>query len=351
MNPEWLDFLKESGAEIENNQVISFGNPQREQRMVHTGLIICDLSHQGLISVDGEDAADFLQGQLTNDIRNVSEHHSQLSAYCTHKGRMLANFRVFKRDECFFLKLPLALLEPTLKRISMFTLMAKVALRDSSLNLMRMGLSGPDAHTQLNSILGNVPDEVDDSIQQNGLTIIKCAGPHPRYEIIGELDALKKVWQQLDVHAAPVGAGPWESLDILAGTPTIYPETSEAFVPQMTNMQIINGVSFKKGCYTGQEVVARMQYLGTLKRRMFRININSDDPVSPGDKLFSVASSSGQGTGQIVSAQINPDGGYSALAVINISDTETGQLKLNDANGPDITLQSLPYNIEEKQSE
>lgn len=353
MNPEWLDFLKNNGAEIENNQVISFGNPlgnpQRELRMVHTGLIICDLSHQGLISVEGDDATDFLQGQLTNDIRNVSEHHSQLSAYCTHKGRMLANFRIFKRNESFYLKLPLALLEPTLKRISMFTLMARVVLKDSSHNLMRMGLSGPDADTHLNDILGSVPTEVDDCIQQHGLTVIKCAGPLPRYEIIGELDAVKNIWQQLDVHAAPVGAGPWEALDILAGIPTIYPETSEAFVPQMTNMHVINGVSFKKGCYIGQEVVARMQYLGTLKRRMFRININSDDPVSPGDKLFSVDSSSGQGTGQIVSAQINPNGGYSALAVINISDTEKGQLKLHDEAGPDITLESLPYSIETQQ--
>lgn len=350
MKPEWLDFLNDNGAEIDDGQVISYGNLEREQRMVHTGLVICDLSHQGLISVDGEEASDFLQGQLTNDIRNVSEQHSQLSAYCTHKGRMLANFRVFKRADSFYLRLPLNQLEATLKRISMFVLMSKVIIKDSSLSLIKMGLSGPDADQVLGDLLPDIPAEVDDTSQCNGLTIIKIAGPHPRYEIIGELDAVKKIWQQLDVHAAPVGAGCWESLDIQAGIPTIYPATSEAFVPQMTNMQVINGVSFKKGCYTGQEVVARMQYLGKLKRRMFRVHIDIDEPVNPADKLFAANSDSAQGTGQIVSAQPDPNGGHVALAVINIADSENAQLKLHNENGPTVTLQDLPYQIEEEAS-
>lgn len=166
MNPQWQEFLQNSGAEIENNQVTSFGNPIREQRMVHTGLIICDLSHQGLISVEGDDAADFLQGQLTNDIRNVSEQHSQLSAYCTHKGRMLANFRIFKRGDAFFLRLPLSVLETAIKRISMFVLMSKVIIKDSSLNLIKIGVSGPKANVHLNEILGNTPQEVDGTIHK-----------------------------------------------------------------------------------------------------------------------------------------------------------------------------------------
>ncbi len=350
MKPEWLDFLNDNGAEMDDGQVLSYGNLDRERRMVHTGLVICDLSHQGLISVDGEEASNFLQGQVTNDIRNVSEQHSQLSAYCTHKGRMLGNFRVFKRGESFYLRMPISQLDAALKRISMFVLMSKVIIKDSSLSLIKMGLSGPNADQILGDLLPSLPAEVDDTSQCNGLTIIKIAGPHPRYEIIGELDALKKTWQQLDVHAAPVGAGCWESLDIQAGIPTIYPSTSEAFVPQMTNMQVINGVSFKKGCYTGQEVVARMQYLGKLKRRMFRIHIDTDEPVNPADKLFAANSNTAQGTGQIVSAQPDPDGGYVALAVINIADTANSQLKLHNETGPAVTLQDLPYQIEEKAS-
>ncbi len=349
MKPEWLEFLKDAGAEIENNQVVSFGNLNHEQHIIHTGLVISDLSHQGLISVDGEDATGFLQGQLTNDVRDVSEQHSQLSAYCTHKGRMLANFRVFKRDDSFYLRLPLSLLEPTLKRISMFILMSKVSIKNSSNALVRFGVSGAEADERLKGLISNLPKEVDDAAQSDGYTVIKVAGPHPRYEIYGELEPMQKLWSNLDVHAAPVGAGAWEMLDIQAGIPTIYAETSEAFVPQMTNMQVLNGVSFQKGCYTGQEVVARMQYLGKLKRRMFRVKVDTNDIVKPGDKLFNTNSSSAQGAGQIVSAQQDAEGGYSALAVVNISDTESGHLQLHDENGPSLSVEDLPYTIEVKE--
>jgi len=346
MKAQWLDFLKDAGAEIEDNRVVSFGNLQREQRMIHTGLVMYDLSHHGLISIEGEDAADFLQGQLTNDVRDVSLQHSQLSAYCTHKGRMIANFRLFKREESYFIRLPQALLEPILKRISMFILMAKVVMKDGTDALVKMGVSGPKAHEQLADLISELPLETDDVTQTQGYTVIKCAGSLPRYEIYGELDAMKKLWGDLDVNAAPAGAGAWESLDILAGIPTITPETSEAFVPQMTNMQVINGVNFQKGCYTGQEVVARMQYLGKAKRRMFLVQIASNDTVKAGDKLFSEGSKSGQGTGQIVNAQPDSNGGYNALAVIDIADAEAGKLQLLDENGPSITVQPLPYSLD-----
>jgi len=346
MKPEWFDFLKDAGAEIENNEVRSFGNIEREQRMLHTGLIICDLSHHGLISIDGEDATDFLQGQLTNDVRDVSLSHSQLSAYCTHKGRMLANFRLFKRAESFYMQLPQPLLESILKRISMFILMSKVSIKDNSNSLVKIGLSGPKADEQLSEFISGLPSETDDCVQANGYTIIKCAGELPRYEIFGELEAIKTLWGQLDVNAAPAGAGAWETLDILAGIPTITTETSEAFVPQMTNMHVINGVNFQKGCYTGQEVVARMQYLGKLKRRMFKIQIETSDSVSPGDKLFRKDSKSGQGTGQIINAQADSNGGTVALAVIDITDADSGELQLHDENGPEINVLSLPYSIE-----
>ena len=231
----------------------------------------------------------------------------------------------------------------------MFILMSKVSMRDAGNALVRIGVSGPKADEQLNNVISNLPKKVDDMTQANGYTVIKCAGSLPRYEIYGELEPVKTLWGQLDVNAAPVGAGCWETLDITAGIPTIYPQTTEAFVPQMTNMQVINGVSFQKGCYTGQEIVARMQYLGKLKRRMFRIHIETSKVVNAGDKLFSKDSTSGQGPGQIVNAQMDSDGGYTALAVINISDTESDNLQLYDENGPKVTIQTLPYSIEDNE--
>jgi hypothetical protein len=351
MKPDWETFLLDAGAVIENNIVSHYGNPEQEQRIVHSGLIMCDLSHRGLISAYGAEAATFLQGQLTNDIRDVSDLHSQLSATCTPKGRMLANFRIFKRDETFYLSLPQSLLENTLKRLRMFILMARATLEDASQALVGTGVSGPQIEMHLQKMNLTLPLQVDDVTQSNNYTIIRVSGPHPRFEIYGELDAMKELWANMNVHAAPVGAGVWEMLDILAGTPTIYPQTSEAFVPQMTNMQIINGVNFRKGCYTGQEIVARMQYLGKLKRRMYRVHIAGEQPVSPGAALFSAGSSSGQGTGNIVSVQPDPNGGYMALAVIDTSDAETGHIQLNDAAGPAITLLDLPYAVELKNNQ
>jgi tRNA-modifying protein YgfZ len=348
MKPDWEKFLLDAGAVIENSSVIHYGNPEQEQRIVNSGLLICDLSHRGLIAAYGADAATFLQGQLTNDIRDVSDQHSQLSATCTPKGRMLANFRIFKRDETFYLSLPQSLLETTLKRLRMFLLMAKATLEDASHALVGIGVSGPRIEQHLQERNLTLPLQIDDVSQSDGYTIIRLGGPQPRFEIYAELDAIMQLWDHLNVHAAPVGAGAWEMLDILAGTPTIYPQTSEAFVPQMANMQIINGVNFRKGCYTGQEIVARMQYLGKLKRRMYRIHIEGEQTVKPGDALHSPNSSSGQGTGHIVSAQPDPNGGYMALAVVDIHDAEAGNLQLHDASGPAVSLLDLPYAVEIK---
>jgi hypothetical protein len=349
MKAEWQKFLENAGAEIEQHRVISFGNTPREQRMIQTGLVICDLTHQGLISISNNDAADFLQGQLTNDIRDVSSQHSQLSAYCTPKGRILSNFRIFKRNNAFYMRLPRTQLEATMKRLRMFILMSKVDFEDSSDTLVSMGVSGPTAIEHLSAHIKKLPEQVDDATQCDGFTVIRIPGMHPRFEIYAELEAIQQLWSKLDVHAAPIGADPWALLDIQAGIPTIHPETSEAFVPQMINMHIINGVSFQKGCYTGQEIVARMQYLGKSKRQMYRVYIKTNAAVSVGDALFAPGSTSGQGTGTIVDAQADVvDGGYEALAVVNISDAKNGQLQLHDANGPEIELRDLPYAFAEE---
>ena len=136
----------------------------------------------------------------------------------------------------------------------------------------------------------------------------------------------------------------WDYLNILAGTPFIDINTSEEFVPQMANMELINGVSFSKGCFTGQEIVARMHYLGKLKKRTFKIHIDTEEKPNTGDKLFAENARAGQNTGAILQLEKNPESGYDALAVIQIADTESA-LFLNDANGPAVTVKTLPYSL------
>lgn len=349
MKPEWKDFLIKAGAELSETKVESFGNPEQERHIVHSGDIIADLSHYGLIAAYGEDTETFLQGQFTNDISHVDLEHSQLSSYCTPKGRMLANFRIFKRNETCYLSMPYELIEPTLSRLRMFVMRSKVTLEDADDALVRFGLNGPKAAELLTTIAGSIPEEIDTAVQHKDYTILRVAGIEPRFEIYGLLEGMTQLWQALDVNAAPVGANTWELLNIKAGIPYIVTETSEAFVPQMANMELINGVDFKKGCYTGQEIVARMHYLGKLKRRMYRINLKTDQAPAPGDSLFAEESKGGSGTGTIVSAQQQADGSYDALAVIQITDAENQKLRLYDANGPEIAILELPYSLSEKE--
>lgn len=342
MKTDWKEFLENAGAVIDDDRVNDFGNPQRELQVATTGSVIADLSHLGLISVHGADAESFLQGQFCNDVREVSESHSQISGYNSPKGRLLAVFRLFRHGDGFYLLLPQALVNATLKRLRLFVLNAKATPEDASNAMIRIGLSGPDAEAELQDALGTAPAQADAMVAVKDLVVIRIPGPHPRFEIMGDIEAVKKVWSTLDVRAAPVGAAPWSLLDIRAGLPVVYPQTMDSFVPQMVNLQAVGGVSFRKGCYTGQEVVARMHFLGKLKRRMYRARLRCDHAPKPGDRLFAA----GADGGTLVDAQPSPDGGYEVLAVVPIAAAEGGPIHLHDRDGPLLEFIELPYDPE-----
>jgi len=351
MKQDWIEFLRNNGAEFNENIVESFGNPTRELRLASNGDILVDLSHTGLIAIRGEDAETFLQGQFTNDIRKVDLEHLQISGYCSPKGRLLSNFLIFKRADSYFLRLPKSLIEETVKRLRMFVLMSKVVMEDTSDGQIHIGYSGPNAEKELQDQLGNIPATEFESTQVNDLTILRLPGINPRFEILGPLNDIKKLWGALNVRGAPVGSEVWSWLSIKSGLPLIMPQTVDAFVPQMVNMQLINGVNFKKGCYTGQEIVARMQYLGKLKRRMYLAHVDSSTRPTEGDPIFSPSSKSGQGTGKIVNVCHAPDGGFDILAVIEISSVETSSVHINDIDGPTLTFMDLPYSFDIEENE
>jgi folate-binding protein YgfZ len=223
----------------------------------------------------------------------------------------------------------------------MFVLRSKVTLSDASDELMRMGLTGECAEPLLGANFDALPTVANGVAQRAGLTLIRLPGASPRFELLGPAETLIEIWQSAEPQATRMSDDFWALQDIRAGVPTIYPATSEAFIPQMINMQLVDGVSFTKGCYVGQEVVARMQYLGNLKRRMFLAHVTSDTPPHPGDELFSRSSTSGQGTGKVVDAR-PADSGYDLLAVIETSSAETDEVCLGE-NGPCLQLQDLPY--------
>ncbi len=301
-----------------------------------------DLSHLGLIRVSGADARTFLQGQLTNDSKQVSADTAQLSSYCSPKGRMLGSFWLLQRGDDLYLQLPRERVDAIVKRLRMFVLRAQVTIEDASDALAHFGLSG-DCAAELLPFAPAAPMASD---TRDGVTILRLPGDRPRFTVIGEPDALGPLWSRCAERASVAGPAFWSLLDIRAGIPSVFDDTVEAFVPQMANLQLIGGISFTKGCYTGQEVVARMQYLGKLKRRMYRAHLDLDTPPSAGAEIHSASSESGQGAGRVVDAAPSPDGGVEALVVMQISSAQADDARLGDAAGPRLTLLPLPYAFE-----
>jgi len=332
MNADWKKFLTQQGASIDQTGQVGFAAD-------HADCAICDLSGLGLIRVEGEDALSFLQGQLTNDLRLITPEHSALASHCSPKGRMLALFRLFRRGDAFHLQLPRELVEAMLKRLGMFKLRAKVTLTDVSDQLVLLGLAGDCA----GGLVPGIPAGDANALTIDELTVLSLPGEQPRFQVIAPVAAAQAIWQGALGRATPVNADFWRLLDIRAGLPQVYTATQDAFVPQMANMQLVDGVSFTKGCYTGQEVVARMQYLGSLKRRMYHARFTSDRSPQVGDELFSASSQSGQGAGRIVDVAASPAGGYEALVVSQISSADAGDLQLWDASGPAVPVQQPPY--------
>ncbi len=348
MNNNWKNYLATQGATIAEEHCQHFGNPDHEKASALQGHVLCDLSHYGLIRASGEDAENFLQNQFCNDVRKVTPKLSQLNGYCTPKGRALALFRLFQQGDDYVLRLPQEILEPLLKRLRMFVIMSKVTLQNDNDKQVSIGYSGPEAAQRLANILGSTPVANNACLHVNALTIIRVQGPQPRFEIHGSEPAVRELWEKLSPQAQPAGSDTWNLLDILAGLPDVVTATQEAFIPQMINLQALDALSFHKGCYPGQEIVARMRYLGKIKRRMYLAHADTDICPQAGDSLFSASSESAQGVGKVVSAQHSPTGGIELLAVIEIASAEQRRLHLMDVNGPTLALRELPYTIEDE---
>ncbi|MFN3396935.1 MAG: YgfZ/GcvT domain-containing protein [Sulfurimicrobium sp.] len=343
MNPTWQDFLRAGGAQFDNGLLAHFGNPQQEIAASGSGTILTDLSHFGVIQFSGEDSETFLQGQLSCDVRQALLNHAQFGSYCTPKGRMLATFLLWRDADGFQMQLPASLREAIQKRLSMYVLRSRVKVSDASAATVRIGVAGPGAAAAVAELGGAVPEEEYAVAQVGPANVIRLPGQ--RFELVLPPEEAPGAWQALSKHCTPAGSGRWEWLDIQAGIPTVTTGTQEQFVPQMANLELIGGVSFTKGCYPGQEIVARSQYLGKVKRRMYRVHLQSDAAPQPGDALFGQGPAE-QSAGTIVNAQPSPQGGYDALAVILSTSLESGAVAWKTPDGPVLQLLSLPYSVE-----
>jgi folate-binding protein YgfZ len=290
---------------------------------------IAPLPHLGVIRVEGEDAAKFLHGQLTQDFALLGLTEARLAAFCNAKGRMQASFIGLKRSPTdILLVCSRDLLASTLKRLSMFVLRAKAKLSDASGDFVLLGLAG-DTATALTG---------GDRLAWTK-TEVGAASLVTLYPADGVARAL---W------LAPVGEAPppgiamdpatWLWMEVRSGVASVTPPIAEAFVPQMLNFESVGGVNFKKGCYPGQEVVARSQFRGTLKRRAYLVH--ADHPLAAGHDIFQDADLS-QPCGSVAQAAASPHGGFDAIASLQVAAAAAGSLSLGP--GKAISLLPLPY--------
>jgi folate-binding protein YgfZ len=286
---------------------------------------LADLSHNALIAVSGDDAAAFLQGQLTNDVEALAVGQAQWSGWCSPKGRLLATLLLARRGDGYLAMLPAGIAPAIAKRLGMFVLRSKVKIRDASSELERYGLAGPGA-AQIAQELKAHADIVTAPIG-GGLFVVIAPANDPR------IAALRG-------STTPCGPEAWDLALIRAGIPTIVAATQEAFVPQMANLDLVGGVSFRKGCYTGQEIVARTQYRGILKRRMAIAHVDGAAPA-PGQSVYSSAFGD-QAAGTVVNAAPAPEGGYDFLVVAQVESLGGGGLHLGAPDGAPIAIRSHP---------
>jgi tRNA-modifying protein YgfZ len=356
VHPSWQSFLTQQGASIEAGAVRDFGAPADELRAAQAGDVIADLSQFGVIEVSGADAREFLNNQLTNDLTKLDAAHAMYAGYCSAKGRLLASFLVWQSGENFLLQLDARLREAIQKRLSMYVLRAKVKLRDASEEWVRIGMAGANAARLVVNVAGiasqdtlraadapSAPRPALPLARDGAVALIRLDAQ--RFEIIAPAEQAIAFWRALAPNARAVGTPAWRWLDIRAGIAWIGARTQEQFVPQMVNFDRIGALSYNKGCYPGQEIVARTHYLGKVKRRMQLVHIGAAQDAAPqaGDELFSAALD-GQGCGMLVDALPGPQGGFDALAVMQ-QEALAGDIHIRSMSGLAITILALPYDL------
>ncbi len=337
MNQAWQEFLTAQHAQIDDGVVQHFGDRAGELIAARDGTVLCDLSQFGLLKVSGDEAQGFLQNLLSSDVREVSQH-AQWSSFNSPKGRMLASFLVWQQDGAYFLQLPRALCAAMHKKLSMYVLRAKVKVADVSDDMVCLGLSGSSAHTLALETFAAVPEGAMGVAHAADASVIRLG--ENRLLVATTPAHAMALWKPLACGTRPAGSPAWDWLTIRAGIPVIVPATQEQFVPQMANLEVIGGVNFKKGCYPGQEIVARMQYLGKLKRRMYLAHVTG--MTAAGDELFS-AEMEGQASGMVANAAPAPGGGYDLLAVVQIASRNAQTMHLKSLQGEALEFLPLPY--------
>ncbi|WP_031430665.1 YgfZ/GcvT domain-containing protein [Methylomicrobium agile] len=322
MNPQWKTFLLSEQAVIDDADRVVFKESKTGQPRIYP------VSHLGILSASGKDAAKLLQGQATCNVFEVTEHQARIGAFCNPKGRAIATFLLAKHADDYLLVLPLAQLEAVGKHLQKYALRADVKLADRSGDFCLLGLSRNEPGA----------GQLFAARADDGIVRIELAPA--RTLVIAEPERAIEFWaDHRDQHGfAPGNSEDWRLLDLLGGIPWLSPATAEEHVPQMLNLDKLDGISFTKGCYTGQEIVARTHYLGKSKRALFLAECELDQAPEPNAAIVD-RDGGEQSRGQVLTA-LGHNGICHLLAVLLVNESGDYDLVLKDR--PDISLRLLP---------
>ncbi len=313
-------------------------NPAKTGLEALTGdVVVADLSSLALIEVRGDDAQSFLQGQLSNDVDAIGHgsggaRPSQLNAYCNPKGRVLAVLRLVRHAGGFWMLAPAGLADGLVKRLKMYVLRAKVDIALQPEMALLGLINGDDA-------------DVGDGIERLllGGTGGVGGGIGSRQILLGEKQVMDS-FVRAGGHEPEPDDDLWRLADIRSGIPQVYAQTAEAFIPQMINLDLVDGLSFTKGCYPGQEIVARLRYRGKAKQRMLAGTVSGVENLAPGAPVYAEQRGD-QKAGVVVDAVKTGDGEYTLSATAPANLAEAGTLLVGSASGSALIRIPLPYSV------
>lgn len=342
MNPLWYAHLAEQGAVFNDDQqtIAHFGIPEIERHVMKHGAVMTSLSHMGLIRFSGEDAKTFLQGQLTQDIHLVTEQQAQLAAYCDPKGNVLGLGLLFLYHGAYYWQVARDTVLPLLTRFKQFILRSKVDCEDFSDLLPRFGYAGIHA---AQDIVVLINEKLSDNAYEQSylqapefadIAMIRLPTAHPCALFIGPLPALGILWDRLETNGTKVGTADWNLMDLAYGIPTLTASLAGKFTAHLLNLDRIHAINFKKGCYPGQEVIARMHYRGKPTKRLMRFHTPSAQQPTIGDDITVHYGDAREQTLSIVAAGPDLTEGTLLLAIASLKavDDADGQFVLNDGN-------------------
>ena len=340
MSTDWKEYLMGQGAVFQGTSLTGFTG-QPEIRHSHTVSVLCNRS---FITINGPDTQKFLQGQVSVHMDQLPADQHTPGVACTPKGRMYSSFRLLNTGNEYLCSLDSSITEHTLTTLGKYAVFFNSDLNHTE-NLIALGLSGQNC-TKILEPLSVSPPEVNEAIAITGGHLLQVKGHSPRFELWISPDSLPLWWEKLMIFCTPVPSSHWQLLDIESVQPSVTSAILEKYIPQHLNMPSLGGVSFRKGCYTGQEIVTRMQSLGQQKSRTYHLQSSEQLNIECGAKVYDA---NGKGVGEVLVCEYAVDTQSSELlAVIRIETAEQGKAFLDTEQKQSVHVLPLPYTVDNK---